>query len=123
LPTNFDTPKHQGRIYFIFAVQMKLTNAFVYIMSNQYRTVLYIGVTNDLERRVWEHCSGEGGDFTRKYQAHHLVYYEAISDIKTAIKREKQLKNWHREWKLNLIMEMNLQLKDLAADWAFNYEI
>src|ERR1700758_1268267 len=99
---------------------MKLTNAFIYIMSNQYRTVLYIGVTNDLERRVKEHRLGEGCDFTAKYQAHHLVYYEIISDIKTAIKREKQLKNWHREWKLNPIKEMNPQLKDLAADWEFN---
>jgi putative endonuclease len=101
---------------------MKLTNAFVYIMSNQYRTVLYIGVTNDLERRVWEHRSGEGGDFTRKYQAHYLVYYEIISDIKTAIKREKQLKNWHREWKLNLIKGLNPEMKDLAADWKLCYE-
>lgn len=71
---------------------MKLTTAFVYIMSNQYRTVLYIGVTNDLERRVWEHKNGKGGDFTKQYRAHDLVYYEVISDIKTAIMREKQLK-------------------------------
>src|SRR4051812_8024765 len=101
---------------------MKLTNAFVYIMSNEYRTVLYIGVTNNLERRVWEHRNGEGGDFTRKYRAHYLIYYEVISDIITAINREKQLKNWHREWKLNLIQELNPQLKDLAADWPLKYE-
>lgn len=101
---------------------MKLTNAFVYIMSNQYKTVLYIGVTNDLERRVWEHKTGQGSDFTSKYRAFHLVYYEVISSISLAIKREKQLKNWHREWKLNLIKELNPELKDLAADWALNYE-
>ncbi len=102
---------------------MKLTNAFVYIMSNEYRTVLYIGMTNNLERRVWEHRNGKGGDFTRQYRAHYLIYYEVMADIKTAIKREKQLKNWHREWKLNLIKELNPKLADLAADWALNYEV
>jgi putative endonuclease len=90
-------------------------------MSNEYKTVLYIGVTNHLERRVWEHKNGQGGDFTRKYRAHHLIYYETISDIKTAIAREKQLKNWHREWKFNLIKETNPLLKDLSADWDLNF--
>lgn len=102
---------------------MKLTNAFVYIMSNEYRTVLYIGVTNDLERRVWEHKNNKGSDFTSKYRAHYLVYYEPISDMNTAIKREKQLKNWHKDWKLNLIKELNPAMKDLASDWALNYEV
>lgn len=85
--------------------------------------MLYIGVTNDLERRVWEHKNDIGSDFTRKYRAHYLIYFEVISDIKTAIRREKQLKNWHREWKLNLIEELNPKLADLAADWALNYEV
>lgn len=96
---------------------MKLTNAFVYIMSNKNTTTFYVGVTNDLERRVKEHKSGKGSDFTSKYQLTYLLYYETISDINTAIKREKQLKNWHRNWKLNLIKELNPKLVDLAKDW------
>jgi len=96
---------------------MKLTNAFVYIMSNKNVTTFYIGVTNDLERRVKEHKEGNGSEFTSKYNLTHLLYYETISDIKTAISREKQLKNWHREWKINLIKELNPTMTDLAADW------
>ena len=96
---------------------MKLTNAFIYIMSNKNLTTFYIGVTNDLERRVKEHKSGEGSTFTSKYNLDYLVYYEIISDIKTAIRREKQLKRWHREWKINLIKELNPTLEDLAKDW------
>jgi putative endonuclease len=96
---------------------MKLTNAFIYIMSNKNLTTFYVGVTNDLERRVKEHKGGEGSEFTSKYKLTHLVYYEVISDIKTAIQREKQLKNWHRDWKLDLIKELNPKMLDLAANW------
>jgi len=96
---------------------VKLTNAFNYIMSNKTRTTFYIGVTNDLERRVREHKNGEGSEFTSKYRLFELVYYEQISDIGSAIKREKQLKRWHREWKLNLIKTLNPALVDLAFDW------
>lgn len=71
---------------------------------------------NNLERRVREHKSFEGSGFTSRYNLTHLVYYE-ISDIVTAIKREKQLKRWHREWKLNLIKELNPTLVDLATEW------
>jgi putative endonuclease len=76
---------------------MKLTNAFIYIMSNKNITTFYIGVTNDIERRVKEHKNGNGSEFTSKYKLTHLVYYEMISDINKAIQREKQLKNWHRK--------------------------
>jgi putative endonuclease len=86
-------------------------------MSNKNVTTFYIGVTNDLERRVKEHKEGNGSEFTSKYNLTHLLYYETISDIKTAISREKQLKNWHREWKINLIKELNPTMTDLAADW------
>jgi putative endonuclease len=96
---------------------MKLTNAFIYIMSNKNLTTFYIGVTNDLERRVKEHKDGNGSEFTSKYKLNYLVYYEIISDIKTAIQREKQLKNWHRKWKLDLIKELNPEMLDLAAEW------
>lgn len=85
---------------------MKLTNAFIYIMSNQNLTTFYIGVTNDLERRVKEPKLGEGSEFTSKYKLTSLIYYETISDIKTAIAREKQLKNWKRQWKVDLVKEL-----------------
>ncbi len=85
-------------------------------MSNARRTTFYIGVTNDLERRVLEH-KNDLSDFTSKYKLYDLVYYEVISDIKTAIAREKQLKRWHREWKLNLIKSMNPEFLNLAEDW------
>ena len=96
---------------------MKLTNAFIYIMSNKNITTFYIGVTNDLERRVKEHKNGNGSEFTSKYKLTHLVYYEMISDINKAIQREKQLKNWHRKWKIDLIKELNSEMLDLAEDW------
>lgn len=96
---------------------MRLTNAFIYIMANKNLTTFYIGVTNNLERRVKEHKEGDGSEFTSKYKLTYLVYYEIISDIKLAIKREKQLKNWHRAWKLDLIKELNPGMIDLAADW------
>ena len=86
-------------------------------MSNKHMTTFYIGVTNNLERRVAEHKSGEGSIFTSKYNLDYLVYYEMITDIKTAIKREKQLKRWHREWKINLIKELNPTFEDLDKDW------
>ncbi len=95
---------------------MKLTNAFIYIMSNKHATTFYVGVTNDLESRVRQHKNNES-EFTSRYNLHCLVYYEIISDIKTAIRREKQLKNWKRDWKIELIKQFNPEFKDLAADW------
>jgi len=89
----------------------------VYIVSNFTRTVLYIGVTNNVERRVWEHRNGEGGVFTAKYKCHYLVFYEDYADVNNAIAREKQLKNWKREWKLDLIRKDNPGMIDLAKDW------
>jgi putative endonuclease len=96
---------------------MRSKQAFVYIMSNKNRTTFYIGVTNNLERRVIEHKGLKGSAFTRKYKLIDLVYYEEISGITMAIKREKQLKNWHRNWKINLIKELNPEMSDLAKDW------
>ncbi len=86
-------------------------------MSNQSDTVVYIGVTADLERRVFEHKNGTGCVFTSKYHCVKLVYYEEFNDIRYAISREKQLKNWMREWKNELIKSLNPTLKDIAADW------
>lgn len=86
----------------------------VYIMSNQKRTVLYIGVTSDLISRVLQHKSGHGSSFTKKYRCVDLVYHEQFSTIEEAISREKQLKNWHRDWKWNLIKSQNPELIDLS---------
>ena len=93
---------------------------YTYILSNFTRTVLYIGVTNNLQTRVWQHRNGEGGVFTSKYKCFNLLYYEEFVDINEAIAREKNLKNWRREWKNNLIKQQNPELKDLAADWFKN---
>ena len=100
-----------------------MKQGFVYIMSNKNRTTIYIGVTNDLERRVLEHKSGHGSVFTDKYNLHDLLYFEQISGFQNAIDREKQLKNWHKDWKWNLIKEDNPELKDLAKDWFSKEEI
>jgi putative endonuclease len=96
---------------------MQLYKAYVYILSNKNRSVLYIGVTNDLESRVSEHRNGIGSSFVKRYNVHDLVYYEIHSNITQAIDREKQLKEWKREWKMQLIISMNPELIDLAKDW------
>ena len=90
-----------------------MQNSFVYILTNKYRTTFYIGVTANLSKRLYEHYDGTASIFTKKYQTIDLIYYEEFSDIEQAIAREKQLKNWHKEWKLNLIKEMNPTLKTL----------
>ena len=96
---------------------MARKQGFVYIMSNAGRTTFYVGVTNNLMRRALEHKRGVGSEFTTKYRCKDLVYFEQIDGIVEAIAREKQLKNWHRPWKLNLIQTLNPEMKDLAARW------
>ncbi|MFC1521431.1 GIY-YIG nuclease family protein [Elusimicrobiota bacterium] len=92
-------------------------NFFVYVLSNKGNTTLYIGVTNNLERRMWEHKNGEAEGFSKKYPLTKLLHYEETVNIDAAITREKQLKNWHRNWKVNLIKAKNPDFKDLAGDW------
>jgi len=82
-------------------------------MTNKYRTTFYVGVTNDLHKRIVEHQNGIGSEFTRKYNLKDLIYFEKFSDINQAISREKQLKNWHKDWKLNLIKEKNPNLESI----------
>lgn len=96
---------------------MQSKKAFIYIISNHNRTTFYIGVTNNLERRISEHKQLKGSVFAAKYKLTNLVYYEEIYGMANAIAREKQLKNWHREWKINLIKELNPEMVDLAKDW------
>ncbi len=89
----------------------------VYILTNISNNVLYIGVTSQLLVRINEHKEGKFIDaFTSKYNCHKLVYYQNFLSIEEVILREKQLKNWRRQWKLNLINQSNSQWKDLAID-------
>jgi len=84
-------------------------------MSNRKNGTLYIGVTSNLIKRVHEHKTNAVPGFTSKYHLHNLVYYEVIDNIKTAIAREKQLKNWRRDWKINLINSKNPEWEDLYS--------
>ena len=77
-------------------------------MTNKYRTTFYVGVTIDLHKRIVEHQYGMGSEFTRKYNLKDLIYFEKFTDINQAISREKQLKNWKKEWKWNLIKSKTL---------------
>ena len=85
----------------------------VYILASKRNGTLYIGVTSDPIKRIWEHKNDVVKGFTQRYQVHLLVYYEQFSDIKAAIQREKQLKKWRRKWKLELIEKMNSNWEDL----------
>lgn len=96
---------------------------FVYILASKANGTLYIGVTNDLERRVLEHKSGVIKGFTSKYRVNKLVYYESFQFIEEAIQREKRLKNWNRNWKIQLIEKENKNWKNLAIDWCDNYQM
>lgn len=87
---------------------------YVYIMSNKSRVVLYIGVTSDLETRVYQHKNGIGSKFTSKYKCFDLVHFEVFNHIESAIAREKVLKRWNRRWKEELISSFNPKLRDLS---------
>jgi putative endonuclease len=86
---------------------------WVYFLTNHPNGTLYVGVTNDLVRRVWEHRSGTLNGFTKKYYLKRLVYFERHDDIGTAIQRETNIKRWPRQWKVNLIIEGNRERNDL----------
>ncbi len=86
-------------------------------MTNYSQTSFYIGVTGNLQKRVWEHKNKVVDGFTKKYNVDRLVYYELTDSVDAALNREKQLKRWHREWKINLIKEMNPEFKDLSLAW------
>ena len=80
-------------------------------------STLYTGVTNDIVRRVWEHKNGEIKGFTQRYRCSHLLYFEDFADVNQAIAREKQIKGWRRDRKIELIMSLNPDRLDLAVDW------
>ena len=90
-----------------------MNSYYVYIMASRQNGTLYIGVTNNLVRRVYEHKNDLVEGFTKKYGVHRLVYYEQYQDITLAVQREKQMKKWNRQWKINRIQEQNPDWKDL----------
>jgi putative endonuclease len=91
---------------------------FVYILASKRNGTLYIGSTSNLIQRVWQHKSGAVLGFTKKYKVHQLVYYEEHINIIEMVRREKRLKDWCRQWKLNLIEKFNPTWQDLYEDIA-----
>ena len=96
-----------------FAMRRDDKTYYVYIMANKRNGTLYIGMTNDLIRRVYEHRNNLVECFTKRYRVHSLVHYEQTGDVDAALNREKRLKDWHRKWKLALIESANPEWKDL----------
>ncbi len=94
-----------------------MNHYYVYILTNWNTRVMYVGVTNDLERRLYEHRNNLTEGFTKKYNTHKLVYVEETGDVEAAIAREKQIKGWRREKKNALVESMNPLWKDISEDW------
>ena len=92
-----------------------MRNFYVYILASRRNGTLYIGITNDLARRIYEHKEKLREGFTKDYEVHSLVYFETYNDPTEAIKREKQLKKWNRQWKINLIEKENPEWVDLST--------
>ena len=93
-----------------------MKSCYVYILASKRNGTLYIRVTSDLMKRVYEHKNNLINGFTKKFDVHSLVYYEQYDDIESAIVREKRLKKWNRKWKLELIEKENPQRRDLYGD-------
>ncbi len=93
-----------------------MKNPCVYILASKRFGTLYVGVTSDLVKRVWEHRTDAVAGFTKRYRVHDLVWYEQHATMDSAILREKVLKAWRRDWKFNLIESMNPEWRDLYAD-------
>lgn len=89
---------------------------YVYILASKRNGTLYIGVTGDLVKRVYEHKQNDVEGFTKQYKVHNLVYYDTYGDVSEAILREKQMKKWNRQWKINLIEKHNPQWVDLYQE-------
>jgi putative endonuclease len=90
---------------------------YVYLLTNKNDKVMYVGVTNNLERRVHEHKTKMVRGFTDKYNVNKLVYFEETDDVRAAIAREKEIKKWRREKKNNLVVAVNPEWKDLSDGW------
>ena len=89
---------------------------YVYILANRGK-MIYTGVTSDLPRRVFEHRNGTGSKYTSKHGISDLVWFDETNEIESALIKEKQIKNWRRQWKVNLVEKGNLYWDDLARDW------
>ena len=98
------------------SIQIIMKTFYVYIMASQKYGTLYIGVTNDLTKRIYQHKQNMVKGFTQKYHVHNLVYLEEYSDVNEAISREKNLKKWKRSWKIKLIETKNPEWKDLYSE-------
>jgi putative endonuclease len=92
---------------------MSSKSYFVYILASKQNGTLYTGVTSDLIKRVYQHKNGLIDGFTKKYSVHDLVYFETTDDVKTALQREKQIKKWNRQWKIEMIERKNKDWRDL----------
>ena len=95
---------------------------YIYILASKRNGTLYVGVTNNLERRMSEHQQNLVEGFTKKYHVHHLIYYETTNNINAALQREKQLKKWNRNWKLELIEKSNPVWQDLLTGFPLSRE-
>ena len=89
---------------------------YTYILASKKNGTLYVGVTSDLLKRIYEHKQNLIDGFTKKYNVHTLMYYEVHNDIREAITREKRIKKWNRRWKIRLIEEMNPEWRDLYCE-------
>ena len=94
-----------------------MKDGYTYILSNKNRTTFYIGVTNNLKRRMFEHKAGKGSKFCKKYKLNQLMYFEHFDFMLDAIEREKKLKRWRKVWKWDLIKRLNPNLIDLSKSW------
>ena len=90
---------------------------YVYILASKIRGTLYIGITNDLQQRVYEHKTGVKKGFSQKYKVNQLMYFETFQNVNEAIEREKNMKKWKRDWKIKLIEKENNKWLDLAEGW------
>jgi putative endonuclease len=93
---------------------------WVYIMASAFNGTLYVGVTSDILKRVYEHKTNAVDGFTKDHHVHHLVFLEKHQNAEAAISREKRIKRWKREWKMNLIEQDNPKWEDLAQNWFSN---
>jgi len=98
-------------------------NYYVYLLTNWNNKVMYVGVTSNLERRLYEHKNKLVEGFTKKYNVGKLVYFETTNDVMAAIEREKQIKKWRREKKNQLVMGMNPEWKDLSLEWGKDFSL
>ena len=95
--------------------KIPMKKGYVYILANEKNGTLYVGVTSNLVKRIWQHKNKFVEGFSKRYDLDKLVYYEVFDNIENAIEREKKLKNWHRQWKINLINQYN-------SDWVDLYD-